>query len=194
MRASLAQHANTVRAVLHLASTLGKVVIITLAKPGWVDMSIEHFMPSLRGLLDDLGIQVIYARGSLPQRLMRIAQHEEMNVGKLLKQKAMQRTIKRFYMSGSEARSWKNVLSIGDSMAERWAIQDVMFEHVQVDRYRISKEQRCKVLKLVETPLLEQLTSELHVVISWIRSIMQHDGDLDLDLNELTDATDLPWR
>lgn len=60
-----------------------------------------------------------------------------------LKQKTISKVLRGFYRtvkrrssdpSRPRGRSWKNVLSIGDSTAERFAVQDVVLGRVQRDR------------------------------------------------------------
>lgn len=189
MREALSQHAKTVAALLRLAVTLGHVVIITLAADGWVDMSIRNFLPELQGLLEELQIDVIYCRVAVPLRYERMVFEEAIDLAKILKARAMTRVLKKFYGTGrsssARARSWKNVLSVGDSAGERLAIQDVIWRRRQTDSRGAYKECRCKVLKLLDEPDLESLTAELQVVINWLEVLVLYDGDVDLDFEEL---------
>lgn len=187
----LTAHAAVVANLLRLACGLGKVAIVTLAQDGWVHTSIAHFMPSLTGLLEELDIQVVYARSTIPPRFLRQAHEEGQSVAKVLKTRAMSQTIKKFYGAGKKhvaERSWKNVLSIGDSAAERHAVQDVVLRRVQPKGPAGRSDLcLCKSLKMLAEPTLRRLTAELQIVCAWLRTVVLHDGDVDLDFDELLD-------
>jgi hypothetical protein len=65
---ALRRHIATVTTVLSQASALSRVSIVTLATEKWLEDTIKNFMPSIRGVLEDLEVEIIYARGSLPNR------------------------------------------------------------------------------------------------------------------------------
>merc|ERR1712062_154185 len=90
----------------------------------------------------------------------------------------MQRAVRDFYKKGRR-RSWKNVVSIGDSSAERCALQDVVSRRVQRSRHGRWKECRCKTLTLMQEPSLEQLTAQLKKVTQSLPTLVLHDGDVD---------------
>jgi len=197
MRHMLEQHAKTTAALLRLAASVGQVVIVTLASEGWVGTSICNFLPSLDGLLEQLGIEVVYAKKSIPAKFGRVFQQDEgHDLHKALKAGAMERVVRRFYSQSHERggrrdRSWKNVLSIGDSMAERLALQDVVFRHQQVDRRGTYKDCRCKCVKMLDEPSLGLLTVEVQVLLSWMNALVLHDGDIDVDFSDLEEEAPL---
>jgi hypothetical protein len=184
----LDEHQNAVLALLRLAVSLGQVVIVTLAQVGWVETSVKNFMPKLAGFLEENDIEVVYARQSIPSRYLRRAREEENELQKVLKTRAMSQTIKKFYSRGSSdpaGRSWKNVISVGDSAAERLALQDVIMRRVQRDSRGAPKECRCKVVKLLLEPSCERLTAEVQVLINWLLTIVCQDDDLDIDFSDM---------
>ncbi|CAK0820212.1 unnamed protein product, partial [Prorocentrum cordatum] len=170
-----------------LAVTLAHVVIVTLAGEGWVETSIRNFLPQLEGILEELRIEVYYCRKSVPARYMRMVHEESNDLTKVLKARTMTQVLKHIYgrTRSGRPRHWKNVLSIGDSAAERLALQDVLWWRRQKDSRGADRECRCKVLKLIGSPSLEKLTVELQVVASWLQVLVQHNGDMDLDFEEL---------
>jgi hypothetical protein len=185
MAAAFRRHIAIVKTVLKAACSLGRVAIVTLAKPGWVDISIQNFLPGVAEILEEYGIEVIYARECLKKFQIRTAALDEMDVFMLMKSAAMRQCIRRLYSSG---RSWKNIMSIGDSETERDALSEVTFLHTQVDRKGAEKKCRCKTLKLPEDPDLQQLTAELEVLATWIQPLVLHDGDLAVDLDEIEEC------
>jgi len=187
----LEQHQSAVIALLRLAVSLGQVVIVTLAEVGWVEMSCRNFMPKVKQVLEELCIEVVYARQAIPSRYLKRAREEENDLTKVLKTRAMSQTIKKFYGKGRHGRSWKNVISIGDSAAERLALQDVIFRRVQRDGRGAPKECRCKVVKLLYEPSLERLTVEAQVLLTWLLTIVCQDEDIDIDFSEMDEELEL---
>jgi len=202
----LEQHSSTVAGFLRVAVTFGHVAIVTLAEVGWIETSIRHFLPSLQGLLEELGIKVVCARARMSSRFMRSVDEEGFDMGKLLKTRAMSTVIKEFYTEAvgsavagkfdpdqsdlvhrkrSRDKSWKNVLSIGDSPVERLALQDVIFQKKQTDSAGVYKVCRCKTVKIMSEPTLDKLTAELQVLTVWLGRLVVFDGDFDLDLGDL---------
>jgi hypothetical protein len=174
----LRAHAKIVEDVLRMASKLGRVCIVTLALEHWVSTSIKHFMPDLEGLLEELDIAVVYSRTALPETTIRgIGMDGVRDVGQALKTAAMRHVVGSLYNKGRQRSSWENVISVGDSLAEYYGIQDVTFLHTQ--------ECRCKAVKLHEKPDLDTLTVQLEVLQNWLPFIVEHDGDLQLDFEDL---------
>jgi len=178
---ALSRHEAAVKDVLQAATSSGTVVIVTLAQEGWIDTSIENFLPGLKGFIEDLDIEFVYARQALSSWQLRAAMHDDMDVWKLLKTKAMEAVITRFY-SRTKRRSWKNIISIGDSIVERDALVEVTFTHSQCDKHGQEKPLRCKTVKLEDEPDLAQLTEELQVLQNWIKPLGFYDGTLSIDL------------
>jgi hypothetical protein len=197
----ITQHTNTVAALLRLAVTLGKVVIVTLAEEHWVETSIRNFMPELQGLLEELEIEIHFAKKMNRPRYFRVAKEEPgHDLGQILKQDTMTQVVKKFYSQNDSrrrrgktqslsARSWKNIISVGDSPCEGLALQDIVFRHKQFTSSGVTKTCRCKVLKMVEFPTLERLTAELQVLMVWLQKLAHHDGDIDVDLEDIEDDT-----
>jgi len=190
---SLLAHAAAVSNCLRVASKLGRVVIVTMAQRRWVNDCIAKLMPSIADVLEELKIEVVSARESMTQRIKRCAYNNDRDPSHYLKTQAMERIIKRFYKSasplnGSECpgrpRSWKNIISIGDSLAERLALQDVVFRRSQRSRSGEWKECRCKTVLLLEEPSLEQLTKEVDMMQNMLIALVSYDGDMHADFQE----------
>jgi hypothetical protein len=168
----LKRHAMAAEALLRLASSLGTVCIITLAQDPWVSMSIDNFLPNLQGLLHELKIEVVYARNTLSRKIVRgIIADESRDVAQAFKTAAMRHVV--------EQGTWANAISVGDSDAEFYSIQDVTFHH------KGPRQCLCKAVKLAEKPDLETLTVELEVLHRWLPTIVDHSGDLELDFEDL---------
>uniref|UniRef100_A0A6U6WAB0 Uncharacterized protein n=1 Tax=Zooxanthella nutricula TaxID=1333877 RepID=A0A6U6WAB0_9DINO len=187
--ADLEALAVAVRNVLQVAAGVGRVAVVTMAATGWVEDTMQRLLPGLGSVFDDLDIPVVLAREGVPTPFKRQAFADCREPSQYLKRRAMARVIQDFYTGRLEgiagrARSWKNILSIGDSWAERNALQDLVFSKTQRDRRGRWKECRCKTMKLLTEPTLAQLTEQVSVVAQWIPTLVCHDGDLDINLDE----------
>jgi hypothetical protein len=171
----LQEHYEVVIALLRNAAVLSRVIIVTMATPQWIDDCIQYSMPGFKDVAAELGINFVYARDGP----MREAKRQCRDPAQFLKTAAMTRIIKEFY----RGRSWKNIMSIGDSHAERLALQDVALRHSQRDRNGAWKEFRYKTVRLLSDPTLEELTKQLRIVTNWLPTLLHHDDDLDLEFD-----------
>jgi len=189
--AALLEHAKAVERFVRVASALGRVCVVSMAGRGWIDKSIEMLMPSLKETFRELNIDVKYSTADVPASVLHEASIDDRSPGHYLKRRAMGKVVRDFYSGpraeglnegrATKARSWKNVVSIGDSEDERLAIQDLIMGHTQRDRKGVGKDCRCKTLKLKEEPSLVDLSVELESLTKFLPAIVYHDGDLDLD-------------
>lgn len=160
-------HAVEAAAAIERARELAsKVVIVTNAEEGWVDLSCRAWLPTLR---DTLALcEVASARSTWePQGVHSPAGW---------KAREFEAQIERFY-SQYERQSWKNIVSVGDAPHEREAL-------TRVAKFApTSAKCRSKSVKLVLRPSIEQLTKELQMLRENLGEIVFHDGDLDLHFN-----------
>jgi len=126
-------------------------------------------MPGLWTTLSQLKIPIVSARANLSSRSLREAQADARDPAQFLKTRVMKRIIR----SGG----WKNILSIGDSEAERFALQDIVFRHAE-------KDCLCKTLLLLAEPKLAELTAEVKFVAHLLPALAFHDGDVHYDVDE----------
>jgi hypothetical protein len=181
-----AVHAHEVVVVefLRKAVVLGHVAIVTMAETSWVEHSLE-LMPTIAKVVEELGIEIIRARESCARWLRRSAYSDDCrDPSHFFKTQAMKQVIKKFYKTGPRSRSWKNIVSIGDSCAERFALQDLVFHHKQRNGCKDTPACRCKTLLMLSSPSLDQMSEELLVIQNVLPKMVVHDGDFDLDLEE----------
>jgi len=83
------------------------------------------------------------------------------------------------FYSRYENQSWKNVISVGDSVFERDATRAVISQ-------RPSKLRRCrtKTAKMLDEPTIEELIRQVKVLHDGISLIVNYDGNLDIEINE----------
>lgn len=166
LEARLEALAQEARILLEVAFTLAdKVVVVTNAEEGWVDLSCRAWLPSL---LDTVAkCEVASAR----------SQFEPTGVTSPAgwKTRAFENVIDRFYQRYPN-QSWKNIISIGDAPHEREALARV----VRLAPLFRGKRCRSKSIKFVLRPTIEQLCREMQMLRESLREIVLHDDDLDL--------------
>jgi hypothetical protein len=140
-----------------------KVVVVTNAEEGWVDLSCKAWMPGIKDTISSC--EVCSARSTWEPR--GIASPAGW------KARAFEDAIDKFY-SQYPNQSWKNIVSIGDAPHEREALSRVV-------RWAPSgKKCRSKSVKFVLRPSIQQLTRELQMLRDSLKEIVEHNDDLDL--------------
>lgn len=155
------------QALLEQAADLAeKVIIVTNAEEGWVDLSCKAWLPELQGSLERA--ECVSARSMWEPR--GIASPAGW------KARAFEDAIDRFY-SRYQNQSWKNIISIGDAPHEREALSRVVRWAPGAGQ---GKRCRSKSVKFVLRPSIEQLTREIQMLRESLKEIVSHDDDLDL--------------
>jgi len=166
-----------VRSVLEQAAELAeKVVVVTNAEEGWVDLSCKAWMPGLQSVLANC--EVCSARSTWEPRGVASPAG--------WKARTFEDVIDKFY-SRYDNQSWKNILSIGDAPHEREALSRVV-TWAPVGR---GKKCRSKSVKFVLRPTIDQLIRELQMLKESLKVIVWHDDNLDLHFSPETLAEPL---
>lgn len=144
--------------VLNAAMTYGEVHIVTNGETGWVELSAQKFLPRVVPLLEK--IQVLSARSTF----------EKMYPDSPMEWKfhAFEQRLANLYAGPP---CFKNVISFGDSHAEREAIRAVT---------KGLPYTKTKSIKFAERPTVEQLQRQLELAVSSLQYIINHGEDLDL--------------
>lgn len=100
------------------------------------------------------------------------------------KEVAFEQEIGNFY-SRYARQSWKNVVSIGDSVFERDATQEVVLR-----RPTMKKACRAKTVKMFDDPSIEELVAQVRLLGELLVALVQYDGDLniEIDMGDLQEA------
>jgi len=197
--------------ILRLAFLHGHVVLVTLARNGWVDRSCQQFYKRLGALLNSFRIPIVYAQDKVREHHMsdlraRCKSDEEFYG--LVKGRAISAEIEKCY-SQYEGQTWKNVLSIGDSRFERYGLLAASTAYMQGRRMSAfdaepqSPDQRgvwekvggndsivrlrVKCCKLLDRPDMRELAVELKMVSRWLPSMIALDEGFDLDIEALSE-------
>jgi len=161
---ALAVLTSEAQALIEAAQKLAdKVVIVTNAEEGWVDLSCKAWMPSLKGTLSNC--EVVSARSSWESRGVASPAG--------WKARAFEEAVDKFYSQYAN-QSWKNIVSVGDAPHEREALSRV------VKTVTSTKKCRSKSVKFVLRPSVQQLTRELQMLRESMKEIVEHNDDLDL--------------
>jgi len=159
-RAMLAQVAAAAKSALLAAEALGKVVIVTNAEDGWVDLSCRRWMPTLHSIVSKM--DHVSARSTWEQ--VGLTQPVDW------KTKEFDHIITTFYGDSKN----KNVLSIGDSPHDRAALHRAMTPH---------PSGRTKTVKVKIRSSPEELLGELEFLSCTMDMLCSHDGGLDVAIN-----------
>lgn len=171
--------------VLRASVLIAKTIILTNAQVSWVEISCKNFMPRVWPVIQELKIDIVYARQSVEQDVASCKELDynyNANAPQLWKERAMKDNISRFY-SQYLHQSWKNIVSIGDQVCEHNACRIVALA-------RPSGKRKCrtKTVKLIEEPSIENLVAENQVILQWLGGLVQYDGDLSVDLSNDDDV------
>eukprot|EP00931_Biecheleriopsis_adriatica_P078215 TRINITY_DN51676_c0_g1_i1.p1 TRINITY_DN51676_c0_g1~~TRINITY_DN51676_c0_g1_i1.p1 ORF type:complete len:415 (+),score=57.04 TRINITY_DN51676_c0_g1_i1:64-1308(+) len=187
--APLQHHAVALRRLLGLACTLGKVSIVTLSQRPWLLNSIRRYLPCLdiEELQDELDISVHYAleyvRPSMMAELRSaIANDEGIDLYTLASHRGMYRATKSLLRKLSRV----NIVSIGDSVAQRSALTELSWsEKVKCP------EVFCKTVLLMGDPSVSELDQQLQVLEVLLPKLAQQPGDenIDFDTSECGDES-----
>jgi len=162
-REQLAEVARVAAETLRVAKTLGKVILITNAERGWIELSCRKFLPTIYPLLEST--KLISARTT----------YESIDIPSPVDWKchAFADEIARFYGEESleSPHERKNVISLGDSVHEREALLRACTPHSNC---------RSKSLKFVERPCIAEICKQHSLVASCFEQVAHHDGNLDM--------------
>jgi len=115
---------------------------------------------------------------------MRVAMQADEMAPQKWKELAFEQEITGFYSRYSH-QSWKNIVSIGDSVFERDATQQVVMQ-----RPSTKKACRAKTVKMFDDPTIEELIAQVRLLGDLLGALVQYDGDLniEIDMGDLQEA------
>jgi hypothetical protein len=146
------------------AEKRGKVVIVTNAETGWIDLSCQRWLPTLYPTISRF--ECVSARSTWePKGLQSPFDWKAME---------FEKRIKDFY----SGRSWKNILSLSDSPHERQALHRATTPAVGPSRYC-----RAKTLKFMVRPTPQEIIAQLETVSGALEKLVNHNDSLDLALH-----------
>lgn len=149
--------------LLTTALGYGRVVIVTAAETGWVELSGSLFLPRCLDLIESHGISIVSARSTYetfypkqPTQWKIAAFHHEI-------------------FDSTENNPPLHVLSLGDSVSEREALRSL----TQVDDSIYAKS-----MKLISKPTAKELCQQAELILSNLDYLCTHAGELDLKLTK----------
>lgn len=160
-KAQLELMASRVESTLQAAALIAKVVVVTNAARGWIELTSTNFMPSLSSLLQRFS--TVSARSLYEHSAQEPSEWKRM---------AFDNEVQEFYGAGDAGRQ-RNIVSVGDSLHELHALKSVTKD-----------VQNCcgKSIKLLDTPSIEQLIDQHEVIIAYLLDVVEHNGDLDVEI------------
>jgi len=162
----VAHHAEELRVLeacaaklLSKALELGDVHLVTNAENGWIQLTVDKFLPALKPLLPH--IQVVSARSSYEHHSSNPREWKVLAFHSLIEK---------------DTAECKNIVSLGDSHHERQAL------HIVTSSLTNSF---AKSIKFVERPTMDILRRQIELISSCIEYIINYEGDLDLMLSQI---------
>ena len=160
IQVKLDEFSKVVQQTLQCAEMHGRVVIVTNAETGWIELTSKKYMPSLCSVLS--GYPLVSARSKYePLGVASPCQWKVHAFGELLRNECLR---------GNTA---FNLVSFGDSSHERDAAHLVCEAFEQI---------HCKSVKFMERPDLDQLSRQHTLITSCLDQVMGHNGTLDLSI------------
>jgi len=160
----LAEAAVVAARTFRAARQHGTVILVTNAERGWIELSCQKFLPTLAPMLESM--KLVSARTTYESKATCRSPLE-------WKLRAFEAEIALFYGPEvvSDPSKRKNVLSLGDSLHEREAMQ----------RATAAAPNCCsKSLKFVERPDVSQICKQHQLIADSFERIVHHQGDLDV--------------
>jgi hypothetical protein len=164
---ALEEFASEVGALLELATELAsRVVIVTNAFDGWVELSTQAWMPQLEGALEQ--IEIKSARSTWePMGIMCPTSWKTKEFETVIGQ-----------------HPWKNVIVVGDAPYEHNALQRILY-------WGETKEFKAKSVKFGMKLSLEELSTEIQKLRLRLCTIIEHAGHMDIDVSSYGSGMDL---
>lgn len=157
---SLDKLSKSVIEVIESSQEYGEVVIVTNAEEGWVQLSAQKFMPELIPILS--GIKIYSARSTFEKLYP-----ENYYMWKYMAMKDL------IYKKDYPYNSKKNIISFGDSIAERLSA-------INVSKFFFNSIS--KTVKFSEKSSIEELIKQIDLLRLSLKYIVDFDEILDLQL------------
>lgn len=154
--------------LLETALTHGRVIIVTAAETGWVELSASLFMPRLVPYLNTR-IKVISARSTY-EYLYPDCPHQ-------WKIEAFNKEVFpvwEVYGEENLAGVPRHIISLGDGPTEREALINVKMQAIDVCHG--------KSMKFIAYPKISELQLEVELILANMEHLCTHEGDLDLQI------------
>eukprot|EP00929_Paragymnodinium_shiwhaense_P020845 TRINITY_DN13765_c0_g1_i1.p1 TRINITY_DN13765_c0_g1~~TRINITY_DN13765_c0_g1_i1.p1 ORF type:complete len:606 (-),score=109.40 TRINITY_DN13765_c0_g1_i1:99-1916(-) len=196
--------------VVRNATLCGHCVIVTLAAATWFEKACNNFFPKFGRMVKQMGIKVAYAQSPVRIRKARAKAKTEEQFWGLVKGLCIAEEIENIYTQ-YEGQTWKNVISIGDSVFERYGTLAASTAYMQgrrlskweltpytrplqptqknewqkVDQNDHVVRLRVKCCKLVGQPDVDELIIQLDLVSKWLNHMVKCDAGFDLNLEHI---------
>lgn len=163
-RQALSQISDALLELLDMAQNAGKVVIVTNAETGWIELSCRAWLP--RAYKEVMKCELVSARSKY--------EPEGVSSPAGWKARAFRDVVSEFY---TDFRSWKNIISIGDAPHEREAIFRITADNAH-------PKCRTKSIKLMVKPGPHELLHQLNILNLHLEKIVTLDNGLDLEFDK----------
>eukprot|EP00747_Dinoflagellata_sp_TGD_P101096 gnl/TRDRNA2_/TRDRNA2_168238_c0_seq1.p1 gnl/TRDRNA2_/TRDRNA2_168238_c0~~gnl/TRDRNA2_/TRDRNA2_168238_c0_seq1.p1 ORF type:complete len:270 (+),score=47.97 gnl/TRDRNA2_/TRDRNA2_168238_c0_seq1:86-811(+) len=177
---------------------MGHVILVTLAKEGWVKESCKNFCPALGKVVEELKIPVVYAQTGIKtsNEFKTVEEFEKFWAG--IKGDKIKTELAKFY-SQYKGQSWKNIISVGDSNFERLGTMGATQEYQKQVGLTAEPSSptvqgkvgghffkvRTKTFKMIDDPTVQDLTMQLAMLHRWLPLMVSLDAGFDVNLDKV---------
>jgi hypothetical protein len=166
-------HVARLKEFLLQASKIGHIVIVTLGKKPWVEVSIQNWMPALAQTMRDCRVEVVYAQDFVSDEDAMQPDECDESVWISAKARAMETALLELQEAGQ---TWSSCISIGDSIYEIHGMLQAR-EALMKSGYDFADQYHTSTLKLLEEPTVEELTAELELLQTWLPFLVRRSAD-----------------
>lgn len=154
-------------AVLRKASASGRVVVVTNAGEGWVQISAQRYMPMVSALLAEGKVRVVSARSlyydQFPDTPLEWKVH------------AFHDELRQIQVPSTQSKL--NLIVIGDSLSDQYAAHEVV---TRLNSEAPGKDTLLKFVKLIDRPNLDQLKKQMSLVLLNIDRMVKYSQAFDI--------------
>lgn len=163
------------------------VVIVTLGQEPWVGDCIRNFgLDSLATLIEEKEIEIVYARS-----FQKVHDDSEYDKRKFQCDKDVisywagvkARAIESVCAKSYRGRSWKNIISVGDSVFEQEGTRQAIKTWCQANQRTAYQIPRTKTVKFIDEPTAEELSDQLKLMYNWLPELVKLDEAFNIDLD-----------
>jgi len=183
-----AKCADTLEQILRLASSFGKILVVTLTSTPWMTLLSEIFIPRIGELLRELKVEIIYARHVVQfddSEVYGLTGMEQICFWGKVKGDATADALSRCYAQ-SGGRVLRNIVSFGDSEYDCLGTRCGTRKFLEAEGH--THTVCTKTLKLIPKPTAAELLFEMCTMLQWLPSMVGFEHSFDV---EITCAKDM---
>jgi len=205
IKAQLSKLSAQLEVFFEKACASAQVVIVTLAKPPWVETVAKNFLPKVWTLvMEKYKLRVAYAQDGITEEMKREYAKDEFKSDEQVMSfwtRTKSAAIAKEIEANSQrygGQSWKNIISFGDSDFERYGTMEATQQYMRsflkpseieegaptlegVDSEGHYRRVRTKTVKMLDEPTIEELVAQITLLARWLEPVVRKDEGFDIE-------------